>query len=87
MGDRDAMRESRRSARILEIGDVVRLRVGQRAGGKGFAEDMPNFGLDFVTSPEGLQLNRAFVKIADPKVRRKIIELVKALAAEDDGIA
>ncbi len=57
------------------------------AGGKGFAEDMPNFGLDFVTSPEGLQLNRAFVKIVDPKVRRKIIELVKALAAEDDGIA
>ena len=34
--------------------------------------------------PEGLQLNRAFVRIKDPKVRRKVIDLVKALAAEDD---
>ncbi|PWJ80970.1 transcriptional regulator [Pseudaminobacter salicylatoxidans] len=52
--------------------------------GRGFAEESPNFGLDFVTSPEGLQLNRAFVKITDAKVRRKIIELVKTLAAEED---
>ncbi|MEP9372082.1 helix-turn-helix transcriptional regulator [Mesorhizobium sp. KR1-2] len=53
--------------------------------GKGFAEDASSgFGLDFVTSPEGLQLNRAFVKITDVKVRRKIIELVKTLAADDD---
>lgn len=53
--------------------------------GKGFAEDAsPSFGLDFVTSPEGLQLNRAFVKIADVKVRRKIIELVKTLASDED---
>ena len=33
-------------------------------------------------SAEGLQLNRAFVQIADAKVRRKIVDLVKALAAE-----
>lgn len=53
--------------------------------GKGFAEDASsNFSLDFVTSPEGLQLNRAFFKIADVKVRRKIIELVKTLASDDD---
>lgn len=55
------------------------------ASGKGFAEESSSgFGLDFVTSPEGLQLNRAFFKISDVKVRRKIIELVKALAADDD---
>jgi Predicted transcriptional regulators len=41
-----------------------------------------NFPLEFCTSTEGLQLNRAFARIQDPKVRRKIIELVKALAAE-----
>lgn len=58
---------------------------GQEGAGKGFAEDgSSGFGLDFVTSPEGLQLNRAFVKISDVKVRRKIIELVKTLAADDD---
>ena len=52
--------------------------------GKGFAEDQSaNYALDFCSSTEGLQLNRAFVKIQDGKVRRKIIELVKALAAEE----
>ncbi len=51
----------------------------------GFAEDASaNFVVDFVSSAEGLQLNRAFVRIADPKVRRKIIDLVRTLA-DDDG--
>jgi len=38
--------------------------------------------MDFCGSAEGLQLNRSFVKISDPKVRRKIIELVRTLGAE-----
>ena len=44
-----------------------------------------NYVVDFLSSAEGLQLNRAFVKIADPKVRRRIVDLVKVLA--DDGEA
>ena len=43
-----------------------------------------NYVVDFLSSSEGLQLNRAFVKIADAKVRRKIIDLVKSLADEDE---
>jgi transcriptional regulator with XRE-family HTH domain len=43
-----------------------------------------DFVVDFLGSPEGLQLNRAFVRIKEPKVRRKVVELVKALAAQDD---
>jgi transcriptional regulator with XRE-family HTH domain len=39
--------------------------------------------IDFLSSPEALKLNRAFVKIEDPKVRRKIIDLVKSLAAAE----
>ena len=51
----------------------------------GFAEaSSSNYVVDFLSSSEGLQLNRAFVKISDAKVRRKIVELVKALAAETD---
>ena len=51
----------------------------------GFAEaDATNYVVDFLSSSEGLQLNRAFVKIKDPKVRRKIIEMVRALANDDD---
>jgi len=59
---------------------------GEEAGGanRGFAEDSSmSFAIEFCGSPEGLQLNRAFVKIADVKVRRRIIDLVKALAADD----
>ena len=52
----------------------------------GMAEgNSTNYVVDFLSSSEGLQLNRAFVKIGDPKVRRKLIELPKALADEDDG--
>ncbi|MGN6765638.1 MAG: transcriptional regulator, partial [Rhizobiaceae bacterium] len=39
---------------------------------------------DFISSSEGLQLNRAFVRISDPKVRRKIIDLVRTLAPEEE---
>ena len=38
------------------------------------------------TSPEGLQLNRAFVRISDAEGAPQVIDLVKALAAEDEVI-
>ena len=43
-----------------------------------------SFVVDFLNSAEGLQLNRAFAKIGDAKVRRKIIDLVKALAGSSE---
>ena len=39
-----------------------------------------DFYYDFLNSREGLELNRAFMKIADPKVRRTIIDLVRSLS-------
>ncbi len=51
----------------------------------GFSDsESSNYVVDFLSSSEGLQLNRAFVKIRDAKVRRKIVEMVKALADEPD---
>lgn len=57
---------------------------GHQAGAAGgLAEDASTMSaMDFVTSSEGLQLNRAFVRISDPKVRRRIIDLVKSLGAD-----
>jgi transcriptional regulator with XRE-family HTH domain len=50
----------------------------------GFAESRPAaFVTDFLTSTEGLQLNKAFIRIKDPKVRRRIVELVRAVAGEE----
>ena len=41
--------------------------------------DQSVFELDMLSSSEGIQLNSAFFSIRDPKVRKKILELVKAL--------
>ena len=59
---------------------------GQKAGNaSGLAEDnSTSYVVDFLNSAEGLQLNRSFVKITDGKVRKKIIDLVKALSADSD---
>lgn len=37
----------------------------------------------FLGTNEGLALNRAFMRIADPRQRRKLVELVKAMAGDD----
>ncbi|MEK1928420.1 MAG: helix-turn-helix transcriptional regulator [Pararhizobium sp.] len=56
------------------------------SGASGMAEaSSSNYVVDFLSSSEGLQLNRAFVKIGDPKVRRKLVDLVKALAVEAEA--
>ena len=59
---------------------------GESSGQPGMAEaSSSNYVVDFLSSSEGLQLNRAFVKITDPKVRRRLVDLVKALAAEAES--
>ena len=55
---------------------------GDEGGAGKLSEDSTPYVADFLSSSEGIQLNRAFVKITDPKIRRKVLELVKALAAE-----
>jgi len=48
--------------------------------------EQEGFLLDFLNSREGLDLNKAFAKIQDPKVRRRVIELVRALAEEKPDV-
>ena len=40
--------------------------------------------MEFVSSGEGLQLSLAFMRIKDPKVRKRVLDLVKSLADEHD---
>ena len=51
---------------------------------RGLAEPaaQESYVVDFLGSRDGLELNKAFVRIEDPKVRRSIVELVRALAGE-----
>lgn len=53
----------------------------QEAAGLGEARP-ENYVIDFLSSSEGLQLNRAFVQIKEPKIRRKIVELVREIAGD-----
>lgn len=50
----------------------------------GFGEK-PNetYVVDFLSSKDGLELNKAFMRITDPRVRRSIVDLVRSLAGED----
>jgi len=41
--------------------------------------------MEFVSSGEGLQLSLAFMKIRDPKVRKRVLDLVKSLADEEEA--
>jgi transcriptional regulator with XRE-family HTH domain len=54
-----------------------------KTGGSGFEEgSSTRYVVDFLNSSEGIQLNRAFVRISDPQVRRKVVDLVKALGGD-----
>ncbi len=53
---------------------------GAAQGGLAEADADQNYFGDFVMTSEGLSLNRAFARISDPKVRKKIVDLVNALA-------
>jgi transcriptional regulator with XRE-family HTH domain len=56
--------------------DGAESRPGFAEPGEGATE----YVVDFVGSREGIELNKAFLRITDPKVRRSVIELVRNLA-------
>jgi hypothetical protein len=39
---------------------------------------------DFLASTDGLALTQAFMRIKDAKLRRRIVELVKQIAGDDE---
>ncbi len=52
-----------------------------------FAEEGAGFVVDFLSTAEGLMLNKAFVRIKEARVRKKIIDLVTALADDAQATA
>src|SRR5450631_2121293 len=60
--------------------------AGPPASHLGFSEDSnPAYVADFLSTPEGLHLNLAFARIHDPKVRKRIVDLVSSLAGDDEN--
>lgn len=55
----------------------------QDGSGVGFAEAPgESYVTDVLSSRDGMELNKAFARIHDPRVRRSIVELVRALSGE-----
>jgi transcriptional regulator with XRE-family HTH domain len=57
------------------------------AAGEPSFEERPAEGdlVDFLHSREGIELTKAFVRISDQKVRRSIVDLVRALAGDESA--
>ncbi|HEV7415199.1 helix-turn-helix domain-containing protein [Tianweitania sediminis] len=81
------------ASRLQAIGGIMNVPVSyffedaprDGAGGPEFGEPpAPSFETDFLSTTEGIQLFRSFTKITDPKVRRRVLDLIKVLAAEEE---
>lgn len=58
--------------------------MGTHSAQAGFAEKPgDSYVVEFLGTREGLELNKAFSRIADPKVRKAVCDLVRTLAGEE----
>lgn len=78
------------ASRMQQIAEALKVPVAfffedapQPAGTSGLAESSStSYVVDFLSSAEGIELNRAFVRITNPAIRRRVIDMVRTLADE-----
>ena len=82
------------ASRLQQIANVMGVPVGfffegapvPDGSAKGFTEGAsPAYIADFLATSDGLALTKAFMKISDSKVRRRIVDLVEAISIEESG--
>jgi transcriptional regulator with XRE-family HTH domain len=74
------------ASKLWEIARVLQVPVGYFYGGLeewGAGPDGLKDAQQFLLNDEGLELAKTFPRIADPRLRRKILELVRTLAEAD----
>ncbi len=69
-------------ATALEVPVAYFFPDAAQSAADGPQEEGATFMMDFLSTTEGLELSRAFVRIQDAKIRRKVLELVRALAEQ-----
>ncbi len=77
-------------ARVLQVPVSFFFEDAPGGPGGGSASGMAEapqtqYVVDFLSSAEGIQLNRAFVRIKNPRLRRRVIDLVRGIAGEEDA--
>ena len=79
------------ASRLQAMSDALEVPVAyffpesSTANHDGLKEEGATFMMDFMSTSEGLDLSRAFTRIKNTKVRRKVIELVRALGEDQSG--
>lgn len=76
------------ASKLYEIARSLQSSVGYFFEGladtvDGMSENGEPFVHDFLMTPEGLELASLFPKITKPKVRRRILELVRSMAEDE----
>jgi transcriptional regulator with XRE-family HTH domain len=77
------------AGRLFEIARILGVPIdffydGVASPAEGLVDATPPV-MEFMSSGEGLQLSLAFMKIKDPKVRKRVLDLVKSLAEEEES--
>ncbi|HKB96994.1 MAG TPA: helix-turn-helix transcriptional regulator [Rhizomicrobium sp.] len=77
------------AGRLFEVSRILNVPVdffyeGVNAIPAGASEAESAPVMEFVSSGEGLQLSLAFMKIRDTKVRKRVLDLVKSLAEDEE---
>ncbi|MBK8543068.1 MAG: helix-turn-helix transcriptional regulator [Caulobacteraceae bacterium] len=76
-------------SRLWDISVALELPVGRffegLATARGVAEPRQEFVDDALATPEGSQLMAMFGSIKSPKLRRKVLDLVRTLTEDDSG--
>ncbi len=81
------------ASRLFELSELLEVPIqffyddyGSGASAQGFAEgDTAETFMELVNSPEGVQLCRHFAEIKDPKVRKRVLELVKSISEAESA--
>ena len=78
------------AGRLFQVAHILGVPIDYfYEGVNGVSESAPGFAepgggsppvMEFLSSGEGLQLSLAFMKIKDPKVRKRVLDLVKSLS-------
>lgn len=71
-------------ATVLEV-PVSYFFPDEKVASEGLQEEGAAFVMDFMSTSDGIELTRAFMRIRNPKVRRKLVELARAMAEEPKG--
>lgn len=83
------------ASRLFDLANVLGVPVqffyDEAPAGEGRTSPQPgmaepssdSYVFEFLNTREGLELNRAFARITDPKVRRAVLDLVRAMGPDD----